>query len=240
MRSRPIFRKNMGKKLGALKLTENCLIVFAKEPQLGRVKTRLRSVLSVHQCLSLYKAFLKDTHSIIRPLKKISRILAYDSLSEPPRYLEGIFKNYIFYQQEGRHLGQRMHRALVWAKRQGAQRIVIIGSDTPNLPTEYILEAFLRLKDNDLVLGPSEDGGYYLVGLKVPNYSLFKDIEWSSDKVLRQTINQAKIAEQRVSLLKKWQDIDDAKSLKQLKKSFRQSNRTRALWTRKILRFMGA
>ena len=229
----------MGQKRRSLKLKNDCLIIFAKEPQLGRVKTRLRTVLSDFQCLSLYKAFLKDTHAIIRSLKTISKILAYDSLNEPPRYLESIFKNYVFYKQKGRHLGQRMHKAFVWAKREGVQRIVIIGSDTPTLPKGYILEAFLRLKDNDLVLGPSEDGGYYLIGLKVPRYSLFEDIDWSSDKVLRQTINQAKIAEQRVYFLNKWQDIDTVESLTQLQKSFRQSNRKGALWTRKVLRFIG-
>ena len=146
MRPGSIPGKNMGKTIRSLKLREDCLIVFAKEPRLGRVKTRLRTIFSDKQCLELYKAFLKDTDIIVRRASPSSLILAYDSLEAPPRYLKKIFKKYYFYKQEGANLGQRMHKAFAWAKQFGAQRIVIIGSDSPTLPEENIQNAFEALK----------------------------------------------------------------------------------------------
>ena len=147
---------------------QDCLVVFAKEPRLGRVKTRLRDVLTNRQCLGLYKAFLKDTKAMIDRVDCPLKILAYDSFHREPRYLKEIFSKFIFYQQKGKDLGERMHKAFQCAQKLGAEKTVLIGSDVPELPPQYIQEAFIELNKNDFVLGPSEDGGYYLIGLKIP------------------------------------------------------------------------
>ena len=214
---------------------KNCLIVFAKEPQSGRVKTRLGHFLSDRQCLGLYKAFLRDTKAITRDINCSFKILAYDSSLGEPRYLKKVFPKFIFYNQKGKDLGERMHQAFEWAKNLGAQKIVMIGSDAPTLPVRYIKKAFIELNNSDVVLGPSYDGGYYLIGLKIPCQPLFKNVAWSSDKTLAMTLRNARSFKKRVRLLRKWRDIDDAISLKYLQKNLRQ-NKNQAFSTKKFLK----
>ena len=225
----------MGKKLRSLKLADDCLIIFAKEPKWGRVKTRLKTVLSEQQCVNLYKAFLRDTYSLSDSLTPLSKILAYDSLKEEPQYLKKIFRKYYFYKQEGNDLGTRMHNAFLWGKRSGAKRMVIIGSDSPTLPVQYIQQAFKSLTAHDVVLGPSRDGGYYLIGLIRPDVDLFKDVAWSLDQVFKKTVENAQKLKMRVHILKEWHDVDDAESLKYLQKKLSRMNKGRAFWTRKFL-----
>ena len=95
----------------------------------------------------------------------------------------------------------------------GAGRVVLIGSDSPTLPTEYIHRAFQALRDNAVVLGPAADGGYYLVGLKHPHRRLFEAIPWSTNAVMAATLERAREIGLPVSLLPTWYDIDDASSL---------------------------
>ncbi len=213
---------------------KNCLIIFAKEPQLGRVKTRLQNVLTVPQCLRLYKAFLRDTKSIVRQVDCHLKILAYDSVDGEFPYLKKIFPKFSFYRQKGSHLGTRLPDAIRWAKKQGAEKMVIIGSDAPTLPAVTIQQAFTKLVNHDIVLGPSVDGGYYLIGLKFQSKKIFQNITWSSSKVLQETLRNIKEQQLSVYLLKKWHDIDDAKSLRYLQRTFLRNGKN-AQWTRKFL-----
>jgi len=213
-----------------------CLIVFAREPQKGKVKTRLRTCLSEPQCLDLYRAFLKDTISLTKNIQCESRILAYESNSKNPNYLRKIARNFKLYRQRGRDLGRRMYEAYKFAKSKKASKVVIIGSDSPTLPPSYIREAFKRLDRNDVVIGPSHDGGYYLIGLKEPCFGIFKDIKWSSNKVLKDTVKKAKDLKKRVAMLKRWYDVDGPVALNYLRRDLKKKKDIKiAKWTKRYL-----
>lgn len=214
---------------------KNCLIVFAKEPKKRRVKTRLNR-LSEDERLNLYKAFLKDTVALAKSIKRNKRILAYDSKSHPV-YLKKIARQFKFYKQKGNNLGIRMHNAFKFAQSSRATKTVIIGTDSPTLPVDFIKDAFYRLDKNDVVVGPSRDGGYYLIGLKKPCLSLFKGIKWSSATVLMNTITNAKKLKKKTAILNQWFDIDDSKSLIYLKHTLKKErNKHVAKWTRRFLK----
>lgn len=214
---------------------KDCLIVFAKEPKKGKVKTRLREYLTQGLCVNLYKAFLRDTVEIVKEVNCKKKIIAYESNGRAPRYLKAIAAPFEFYGQRGRNLGERMHNAFKFAKDTGAAKIVIIGSDSPILPASSIKEAFGLLGRSDVVLGPCFDGGYYLIGLKSPCSGLFKGIKWSSSRVLKATLKNAWKLKKRVALLEKRYDIDDISALFRLRRDLHKlENKDIARWTRKF------
>lgn len=202
------------------------LIVFAREPQKGKVKTRLSGYLSEIGCLKLYKKLLADTLGRARKVKCGQRVLAYDSGNKKPVYLKRVAPDFEFYKQKGRDLGERMFNAIkvysalarttIGRSRLGAY-VVIIGSDSPDLPLSYINRAFTELRKNDLVLGPAYDGGYYLIGLKEPCSKIFKGVKWSSKAVFGKTLKNAKALRKKVAILPHWHDIDTPRDLKYFK-----------------------
>lgn len=192
------------------------LIIFAKEPKKGAVKTRLLEAFSEEKCLLLYKEFLRNTVDLARNIKCSQRIIAYDSGNQMPLFLKKIAGEFEFYQQEGSDLGEKMFNAF---KSFSAKNIktVIIGSDSPYLPRVYLNKAFDELDKNDLVLGPAYDGGYYLIGLKRPCKKIFQNIKWSSRGVFKATLKKAKRLKKRAAVLDFWYDIDTPEDLKYLK-----------------------
>lgn len=215
---------------------KRCLIVLAKEPKKGRVKTRLQGYLSKTQCVNLYKAFLRDTLELVNKVSCEYKILAYESYGKTPRYLNRIASRCIFYKQEGNGLGERMYNACKFAKDNGASKTVVIGSDSPDLPLSAIKEAFVLLSHADVVLGPSFDGGYYLIGMKRPDFELFKGISWSSRTVFKDTIRNAGKLKNSVALLEKRYDVDDVAGLLRINKDLNKPrNRGIASRTRKFL-----
>ncbi|NQS99826.1 MAG: glycosyltransferase [Candidatus Omnitrophica bacterium] len=215
---------------------KRCLIVFAKEPERGQVKTRLRPQLSLAQCAHLYKAFLRDTIEIAKATQSDEKILAYQAKSKPA-YLKKITQGFRFYKQQGKDLGERMDQALKFARKNGASRAVIVGTDAPTLPARFIEEAFSKLEKTDLVLGPSDDGGYYLIGTKRPLPGLFKGVKWSSRRALRDTVSNARALRKKVALLDEWYDVDEQKDFLLLKRKLKRTkNRAVAKWTRRYLK----
>lgn len=215
----------------------NCfLIVFAREPRKDMVKTRLRKHLSPGQCLGLYKAFLKDTLNLAKSIACDERVLAYES-SGKPSYLKKIARGFRFYKQEGKDLGEKMYNAFKFARKNKADRTVIIGSDSPTLPAGFIEAAFRELDRSDIILGPSCDGGVYLIGLKRPCRGLFKDVTWGSGEVLAESIGNARNLKKKTALLERWYDIDDSVSLNRLKRDLKEEkNGSIAVWTRRFLK----
>lgn len=211
-----------------------CLIVFAREPQKGKVKTRLSGVLTQKQSLDLYKAFVRDTLDSARKVKADTRIIAFDSGAGAPAFLKKIAPDFLMMKQKGRTLGDRLHNAFLSQAGTG-KRIVIIGSDAPTLPAKHIEEAFIELEKADVVLGPAFDGGYYLVGLEKPCRGLFQGIRWSSSGVLHQTMAKAKKTGMSVGLLKEWYDVDDSKSFAFLMKDLKRGSLFFAEHTSRVL-----
>ena len=192
------------------------LIVFAKEPKKGKVKTRLAKYLSARGSLTLYKELLQNTVESARKVKCTKRIMAYESNGGGNPFLKKIASDFEFYKQKGENLGDKMLDVFKTVLTSNTKAI-IIGSDSPNLPKSYIDKAFTELNSNDVVLGPAFDGGYYLIGLKAPHKAIFENIEWSSSSVFRKTLEKAKKSKKKIAVLKPWYDVDRPEDLKYFK-----------------------
>jgi hypothetical protein len=193
------------------------LIIFAKAPEPGYVKTRLLPFLSPEEAATLHEAFILDTLAYTADLS-LQRAMACTPTPNHPFFRQcETGPPLLFIQQSGDHLGERMNRALEWGFSKGFEKVLLIGSDTPNLPTQYIQEGIDLLDTQAWVLGPSLDGGYYLIGGKPPLPGLFRGIRWGTDKVLTKTLK--KFDEQKIlcHLLPFWYDIDRPKDLILLK-----------------------
>lgn len=190
------------------------LIYFAKVPTPGKVKTRLQPDLSPAPAARLYEAFVYDTLSRTSALKGITRLLGCDPDRDHP-FFQRLADRFglIRFNQTGNDLGSRMKNAFREARRRGFGAAVIIGTDSPTLPVEYLREAFRRLRKSRLVLGPSTDGGYYLIGVKGPIPPIFNGILWGGREVFSQTLDRLVRRGLQAELLPFWYDIDTTEDL---------------------------
>ena len=197
-----------------------CLVVFAKDPIPGRDKTRLTPRITPDEAAKLYKAFILDIINNARKLERnsIDNItVAYTRVDA-----ERVFRKLVEHPanllpQKGRNLGERMKNVFKRSFTEGAKRVVIIGTDSPTLPTSYIQKAFDVLKKVPVVIGPTFDGGYYLVGLSKQNDDIFDGIEWSTSRVFGQTMTRIKSLNTQVYILPPWYDVDTSEDLEFLK-----------------------
>ena len=196
----------------------NGLIVFAKKPLLGNVKTRLQPEISPELSLEIYRSFVEDTLEKVAGFPETRVWLGCYPDADDPWFRELSIKYKIqLFNQEGENLGERMERAFRKLEKEPIQFKVIIGTDTPHLPANYISEAFCYLKSYPVVIGPSRDGGYYLLGIAGSLPPIFDDIRWSTDTVFKSTTR--KLEEKKISyyVLPEWFDIDNFKDLLHLK-----------------------
>ncbi|KAF0220337.1 MAG: hypothetical protein FD174_1238 [Geobacteraceae bacterium] len=194
---------------------KNVLIIFAKRPTPGRVKTRLAATLSAEDAAELYRCMLFDTLAKAKELAGPDKLVFYEPAAGAAAYFKGIAAGMETCPQEGNDLGKRMENAFKRTLEMGYEAAVIIGTDSPDLPSSFIEEAFAMLesRDIDAVFGPSEDGGYYLIAMKRLQGELFKGIPWSSGAVLEKSLEKAAEAGIRVSLLPRWYDVDTFEDL---------------------------
>ena len=191
------------------------LIVFAKIPRPGRVKTRLTTVLTEADASRLYAAFLRDALAQYGALDADVRLY----LSPPPAPIpDGLVPAGVtVHWQSGDGLGARMARAFVETFAAGYERVVIIGTDHPTLPSAFIEQAFASLAEpRALCLGPSDDGGYYLLGMNEPYTSVFEDMTYSHDEVFSQTLERCAATPATTTVLPPWYDVDDPDALRRL------------------------
>jgi rSAM/selenodomain-associated transferase 1 len=189
--------------------------VFVKVPEPGKVKTRLTPPLSGEEACRLYTAFITDLFGRLSRIKKLNGTVFYHG-DAPDRLTNLLPTSYATIPQRGETLGDRLAAAFDDLLAGPGESAVIIGSDSPDLPVQYIKRAFLKLKHKDVVLGPAADGGYYLVGLKKPAPSIFEDIEWGGPLVLSRTIERIESQGLTMSLLPLWYDVDTPPSLQLL------------------------
>ncbi len=193
-------------------MTKDALILFLKYPERGKVKTRLADVLGEDVTCELYRRFLADIATMVRSVRA-EKMIVYagdDGLSFPD------FSGIPCLRQHGSHIGERMNNAFADVFNLGYERCVLIGSDSPDLPARLIHDAFQKLSSADVVLGPSADGGYYLIGGQRSSLdsSLFADIPWSTASVLPATLQQIAKAGLMYDQLEPWSDIDNLDDLK--------------------------
>lgn len=194
-----------------------CLLIYLKYPTPGQVKRRLTPTLTPHQAADLYRCFAIDTllktHTLDIPL-----ILCIDPNRPVHDYEAWLGTRHPFLPQQGDDLGARIDNSLTQTFSLGYHHLVLIGSDTPDLPLQFIKEAFHQLQTHDIVLGPANDGGYYLLGTKKDRYlpDIFTGIPWSTSSVLKDTLAIINKHHYTVSLLPHWQDTDTPDDLRDL------------------------
>jgi len=186
------------------------LIIFAKEPSPGRVKTRLSPPLSPEEAAQLYHSFLQDILEEMARVPEMGLALAFSPLGAQVFFRGLAPSGTDLFPQEGADLGERMARAFGRGFAAGFSPVVLRGSDVPDLPAAMVSEAreALATGQAQVVLGPCPDGGYYLAGLSEPQPALFRGPAWSSSTVLTDTLSLARQLGLRVHLLPPWPDID--------------------------------
>jgi hypothetical protein len=194
---------------------KKALLIFAKRPLPGKVKTRMVPPLSPEEAADLYRCMQGDVLKMVTNFSDLALYLFYEDKEEAREYFAEIAPGIISHPQRGNDLGERMAEAFRVVFAMGHESAVIIGTDAPDLPPAYIKEAFGRLESGKklAVFGPCEDGGYYLMGLIRLNRALFHDISWSSCTVLQESLERAKEEGIEFSLLPMWHDVDTVADL---------------------------
>ncbi len=217
----------------------NQLLVVAKRPAAGHSKTRLCPPLTGEQAAALYEAFLRDVLDVLRAVQGVGRTVVYlagDADDDAAlRYFAELAPDFALARQRGDGLGERLDNLLSDALSAGAGAAVVTSSDSPNLPAAYVALAFEALAAGaDVALGPSDDGGYYLIGLRRPQPRLTRDVPMSTPTVLAETLALAESLGLRVALLPPWYDVDTADELRRLRADL-DADPGSAPWTRAAL-----
>ncbi len=191
------------------------LIIFAKSPSPGRVKTRLTPFLTPEQAAQLYDCMLRDTLASTARLPDTARFIFYLDDADALGYFRPLAEDATLFPQQGEDLGGRMAAAFRSIFALGYRQVAIIGSDSPDLPLDYLEQAFALLAADacEVVFGPTEDGGYYLLAMRELHEELFRDISWSSSSVLEISRLRAIEGKLRYTYLPLWYDIDTAADL---------------------------
>jgi hypothetical protein len=191
--------------------------MMAKAPIPLQVKTRLFPELSPHQAAELCELFIQD---MVQEMSELPQSVVSFALAFAPREAEAHFTamlpaNVAMFPQPGGGLGERMAGIFENMFEQGYGQVLIVGSDLPDLPRRVIESAMQALDQPgaDLALGPTSDGGYYLIGLKRPVPQLFQDLPWSTSAVLERTLQKAKALGLSVALVEGWEDVDTYEDL---------------------------
>ena len=187
---------------------KRALIVFAKEPVPGKVKTRMRPVLTAQQSAELAVALILDTAEMMRRVQEVARVVAYAPSDARTASQDLVGSDFEYWPQPDGDLGKRMAEVFDRAFDEGYEQAVIVGADSPSLPAEWVQQAYDGLNTSDLALGPTYDGGYYLIGLRRPRPSLFEGIEWSTTEVLPRTLDIVEREGLKLHLLPPWNDLD--------------------------------
>lgn len=191
--------------------------IMAKAPRPGEVKTRLCPPLDATEAASLYRCFLLDKVESVRALARAQPVLAYAPADARVEF-EGLAPGLQLVPQQGPDLGARLHATLAGLLRAGHAGAIAVDSDTPTLPGAFLQEAIdsLTRPGPDVVLGPTEDGGYYLIGLRTARADLFDGMPWSTATVFEETRRRANASNLRVACLPAWFDVDTPGDLDRL------------------------
>lgn len=181
------------------------VIVFVKNPQLGKVKTRLAATLGDEKALEIYNKLVDYTRTVLLGIEGVKKYVYYsDFIDSEDEWSNGIFEKKL---QVHGGLGSKITYALKNTFNT-CDQVIIIGSDCPQLTSDHIKEAFEQLDAVDLVIGPSHDGGYYLLGINKLHPELFEGINWSTEHVFNETIKKAQSLNLSTSTLETLSDVD--------------------------------
>lgn len=231
---------------------KDALVVMAKAPVEGEVKTRLIGTLGAASAMKLYVAFLNDTFALAEAVRDeieaeaeeaeidytMSVVLNYSPAGAEEAFEQVEREGSLMMTQRGADLGERLTNCFDELFAAGYESVVVIGGDSPTLPGEYLADAFDALEDeNTVVIGPTTDGGYYLIGLRQLHRRLFADIPWSTDQAFAITQQRANESGLKIVLLPEWYDVDTPEALAQLKTDLKADTET-APFTRRFLKLL--
>ncbi|MEM7380204.1 MAG: TIGR04282 family arsenosugar biosynthesis glycosyltransferase [Bacteroidota bacterium] len=188
---------------------KDLLLIFTRNPQLGKVKTRLAATVGDQTALEIYKFLLQHTFTITKELQVAKEVHYSEKIADNDIWDKSLFTKKV---QLGADLGKRMHHAFQSGFESGFERVMIIGSDMYDLSQEDLENAFALLKEYDYVLGPALDGGYYLFGMRIFTPEVFHNKAWGSESVLSDTLKE--LEGKKVKLLEARNDIDVFEDIK--------------------------
>jgi len=190
-------------------------MIFVKNPELGKVKTRLAKTIGAERALRVYKKLLAQTNRIANNVNADKAVFYSEYADDFDMWDDHVFQKYV---QQGNNLGERMYNAFKRAFGKGYKHVCIIGSDCYELKSWNIEEAFYMLEMKNAVIGPSEDGGYYLLGLNTLDEKFFVNKKWSTEDVFLDTLLDIQKLKLSYSLLETLSDVDYEEDLGELKK----------------------
>jgi rSAM/selenodomain-associated transferase 1 len=205
-------------------MASTAVMIMAKAPYPGQVKTRLCPPLTPWQAAALCRAFLCDKIAQVRSLTGARPAIAYTPAAGEDFFAD-VAPDFTLLAQQGTDLGDRLINSLRYFLNLGCPGVMAIDSDTPTLPTHCLQQAIALLAqpDVDVVLGPSDDGGYYLIGIRAMHRELFIDMPWSTSAVLPETVQRAEALGLRVARLPTWFDVDTPQDLARLRTALSQT-----------------
>lgn len=201
--------------MGGLLTVRRCLLLFAKEPLPGKVKTRLARDIGATRAAALYEAMLRDTLERSRRVSA-SPVLAYSPVGGTAYFAQLAPEATLLLQPDG-DLGVRLQAAFTAAFELGFEHVAAVGSDAPHVPAAWIEEAFERLAREHGVIGPATDGGYWLIGLSRPAPGLFERVRWSSAATRADTEARAVECGVELAVLRETFDVDTSGELEHLR-----------------------
>ncbi len=188
---------------------KNLLLIFVRNPVLGKCKTRLAATIGDFAALEVYTFLLNHTSSITKELLVTKEVHYSEKPTKNDLWDSSVF---VKKQQVGKDLGDRMKNAFKNGFENGFENVIIIGSDLFDLTQSDLEQAFLELETHDVVVGPAKDGGYYLLGMKSINSPVFKNKAWGTNTVLEATLLDLK--ENKIKLLEERNDVDNYEDIK--------------------------
>lgn len=186
-----------------LPISKNALIIFTRNPELGKVKTRLAVTVGNEVALEIYKYLISHTVEVSEKVNVDKYIFYSENIQEHDAWNDTIFRKKL---QHGGDLGERMNYAFEQLLKMGYEKVVIAGSDIYELTSEDIKDSFTALETDDFVIGPAKDGGYYLLGMKQLYSVVFRNKNWGTSTVFKDTMEDLK--NEKVSLLAVKSDVD--------------------------------
>ena len=192
-------------------VNKNLIIIFTRNPELGKVKKRLSKTVGPKTALDIYKLLLKDTEKTVRGINCDKTVYYSNSIQEDDIWDVSVYQKH---KQKGADLGERMCNAFKQGFNDGYKKIILIGTDLPDISEQIIQNSLDALNNNNVVFGPAEDGGYYLVGLSKFHQCIFENKAWSTSNLLENTLKELKQKKIGVSLIETLNDIDTFEDLK--------------------------
>ena len=197
-------------------MTKPVIIIMAKQPIIGATKTRLVPPLTFAEAANLYQALLLDTIDLVTSIVTVDMAVGVTPPTAKPYFQQITPPQTRLLPVEGRDIGACLHAVTSELFAQGYQKVLAINSDGPSLPAKYLTRAVELLDSHEVIFGPNDDGGYYLVGLLQPQPRLFEEIPWSTDQVFKQSLSRSAELGLQTRILPSWYDIDTGGDLRHL------------------------